>query len=137
MAEKKITTETAETTYDVQEPAPKKGLSNVLSRRPVKIAAVAVAGVLALGAAFGVGLSVGHNDGPRDHGNFSQFGGPQDGQHFGGPGKFGHDGDRDHDGFKGPQGPQGQPMPNGPVAPNGVTPPAPVAPTAPATTTAP
>lgn len=137
MAEKKNTTETTETTYDVQEPAPKKGLSNVLSRRPVKIAAVAVAGALALSAAFGVGLSVGHNDGPRDHGNFSQFGGPQDGQHFDGPGKFGHDGDRDHDGFRGPQGPQGQPKPNdGQVVPYGA-PPGLVAPTAPATSTAP
>ena len=123
-----------EATYEIQEPAPKRKFAEVLNRRPVKIATFAVSGALALGAAFGVGLAVGHN-GDHDRGqNFSQFGGPHQGHDMGGPGQFGsggRDGDNDHGGFKGPQGQPGQmgQAPQGQPAPNGV------APTASSTTT--
>ncbi|MFM5905594.1 MAG: hypothetical protein ACKORF_05775, partial [Micrococcales bacterium] len=103
MAEKQNNNETS---YEIQEPAPKRKFSEILNRRPVKIATYAVSGVLALGAAFGVGLAVGHNGPDRGH-NFSQFGGPDRDHGFGGPGHFGQgqpDGDRDHGGFQGPQG---------------------------------
>lgn len=136
MAEKQ---NTPEPTYEIQEEKAKPKFREILNRRPVKIATFTVAGALALGAAFGVGAAVGHLDGPRHGGNFSQFGGPMGGHGFGDAdgdhqppmGANGQlpprgDGDGDH-GFQAPNGQQGP----GQVAPNGVTPTAPTATTAP------
>lgn len=132
MAEKQ---NTPEPTYEVQEEKAKPKFREILNRRPVKIATFTAAGALALGAAFGAGAAVGHLDGPRNSGNFSQFGGQHNGPAFG-------DGDRDH---KPPMGANGQlpprgdddgdrggfQLPNGQNAPNGVGPDAPNATPAP------
>ena len=90
-------------------------------RKPLTIGAIVAGGVVALGAAFGVGLIAGHaGPGFPGGGDFAagqglQGGhGDRDGDHRGGP----NDGDRD--GNRGPQGGQGLQAPgmNG-TAPNG------------------
>lgn len=105
-------------------------------RKPLTIGAIVAGGVVALGAAFGVGLIAGHaGPGFPGGGDFAAGQGPQsgqgdrDGDHRGGP----RDGDRDGDhGIQGGQGLQAPgstgTTPNGSApAPNGQQP-APAAP---------
>lgn len=97
------------------------------NRKPLKMGAAIAGGVVALGAAFGIGLVAGHAaPGFPGGGDFAagqgQQGGPdgdRDGDHRGG----GRHGDRDGDGFGGQQGGGLQaPGQTDGTAPNGTAP---------------
>lgn len=105
--------------YINEEPSATKKANSVLSKPGLRIGAIVAGGTLALGAAFGIGLTVGHAQGP-DFGR-DQFGQAQFDQH-GGPGaqrpQGGFDRDGDHGGQFNPNGMNGQTQ----TDPNATTP---------------
>ncbi|MEO0048684.1 MAG: hypothetical protein RL556_16 [Actinomycetota bacterium] len=122
MAKDKAAKATAEEApYVIENSKPKNSRKPFLKSRGFKIAAIAAGGTLALGAAFGIGLSAGHLQGPDfSHSQFGQGAGgfgDRDGDHgMSGFGPGGH-GEKDPN-FK-PQAPGAQSAPNGSATPNG------------------
>lgn len=96
-------TVTEDSPYVSEAPKAKNSVKSILSNRSARIGAIVAGSTLALGAAFGIGLTAGHAQGPA-------FGDHQMGQ-----GQFGPDRDGDHGGKFAP----GQQGPNGQMAPNG------------------
>lgn len=87
--------------YINEAPKAKKSLKDIASSRGAKIGAIVAGSTLALGAAFGIGLTAGHLQGPAfGHGQLGQGHPDRDGDHGKG-GKSGHfdgrDGHRDGD----------------------------------------
>lgn len=124
--QKPETTPVEESPYVSEQPKAKKSLRDFASSRGARIGAIVAGSTLALGAAFGIGLTAGHAQGPDfRHSEFGQNQ-PADRDHGKG-GKPGHFGDRDgkRDGMRdGDRGSKMQP----PVAPDAPAPVAPVAP---------
>ncbi|MFM6981001.1 MAG: hypothetical protein ACKOWE_06325 [Micrococcales bacterium] len=90
-------TETAESPYVTETPKAKKSLKETFSSRGAKTAGIVAGSALALTAAFGIGLTAGHAQGPafgHDQMGQGQFGGDRDGDHGG---QFGPGGHRDGD----------------------------------------
>ena len=114
----KVTAE--EAPYLIEDAKPKQARKSIFKTRGFKIAAIAAGGTLALGAAFGVGLSAGHLQGPDfSHGQFGQAPhgfGDRDGDH--GKGGFGPGGRGDRDGNFKPQAPGATTAPNGSATPD-------------------
>ena len=80
-----------DSTNYVHEDQPEGGFKTFIARRWVRITGISLIAAIALVGAFGAGVLAGERIGGGaahdDRGGFNQqFGGPQDGQQFGGPG---------------------------------------------------